>query len=84
MNSSEAVVKSQDEICCADFHSQGDNFAIGFANGTWAVYDYILRTQLYIFEEEVNSAITTMRFSTTGNFLAVATKVGKFEWQFSF
>lgn len=80
MNAFELFIKLQDDICCADFHPQGDNFAIGFANGTWAVYTYILQTQLYIFEEEINSAITTVRFSTIGNFLAVATKVSKFEW----
>ncbi|KAL3986232.1 HELP motif family protein [Acanthocheilonema viteae] len=64
----------KDKICCADFHPEGDTFAIGFASGTWAVYIYTHRTQLYAFEEEINNAITTMRFSTTGNFLAVATK----------
>ncbi|VDK75744.1 unnamed protein product [Litomosoides sigmodontis] len=64
----------KDEICCADFHPKGDNFAIGFASGTWAVYTYTLQTQLYVVEEEINSAIATVRFSTTGNFLAVATK----------
>uniref|UniRef100_A0A0R3RAX2 ANAPC4_WD40 domain-containing protein n=1 Tax=Brugia timori TaxID=42155 RepID=A0A0R3RAX2_9BILA len=64
----------QDEICCTDFHPKGDTFVIGFANGTWTVYIYTHQTQIYSFEEEINNAITTIRFSTIGNFLAVATK----------
>nr|CRZ23630.1 BMA-ELP-1 [Brugia malayi] len=64
----------KDEICCTDFHPKGDTFVIGFANGTWTVYIYTHQTQIYSFEEEINNAITTIRFSTIGNFLAVATK----------
>ncbi|EJW72255.1 hypothetical protein WUBG_16836, partial [Wuchereria bancrofti] len=52
----------KDEICCTDFHPKGDTFVIGFANGTWAAYSYTHRTQLYSFEEEINDAITTIRF----------------------
>ncbi|KAM3716146.1 Echinoderm microtubule-associated protein-like [Dirofilaria immitis] len=64
----------KDDICCADFHPQGDTFAIGFADGKWAVYIFTYQKQIYTFEEGTNDAITTMRFSTVGNFLAVATK----------
>uniref|UniRef100_A0A0R3RVP5 WD_REPEATS_REGION domain-containing protein n=1 Tax=Elaeophora elaphi TaxID=1147741 RepID=A0A0R3RVP5_9BILA len=64
----------KDEICCADFNPGGVTFAIGFASGKWAVYNNTNRKQLYIFEEEINNAITNIRFSTTGGFLAVASK----------
>ncbi|VDM94431.1 unnamed protein product, partial [Onchocerca ochengi] len=74
MKTSEIFLNSQDEICCADFHPKGDFFAIGFTGGKWAVYIYTHRTQVYTFEEGINDAITTLRFSTVGNFLAVATK----------
>lgn len=47
---------------------------VGLADGSWAVYDFITRTQLYS-GKEGEEAVSTIRFSATGNFLVIATKV---------
>lgn len=64
---------AQEGICCVDFHPQGNAFVVGLADGSWAVYDFTTRGQLYS-GKEGEEAVSSIRFSATGNFLAIATK----------